>query len=247
MSDLTLAITQPIHGSALAGPVPLTGTASGSTSGMFFKWFSSLNSAGTQTHPEINTVDHSLASLNFTTAVLSEFGSHAVVLSATDQDGLDLPSIKAVTRSALAGGAPPAAPAPCVVHQLSGAVILNPASDGLTLSKAGATIDVLAPGTWLKPDLSHPGQWIANTDYQAMNGVALTLHFEPNGPPDAAHSADIVLALTSLPVFRQNDKTYLRYTGPLPTNLGIGNYRLILIASAGTRTASVTRLVVLAA
>jgi len=247
MSDLVLTITQPAHGSALTGPVPLAGTATGNTAGMFFKWFSSLNAAATQAHPEINTANHTTVSLNFATPSLPEFGSHALVLAATDQDGIDLPSIKAVTRSALAGGAPPAAPTPCVVHQLNGAAFLNPATNGLTLSKASATIDVLAPGAWQKPDPDHAGQWLANTDYQAINGVALTLRFEPNGPADPAHSADVPLVLTALPVFRQNDKSWLRIAGPLPVNLGLGSYRLLLKTSAGAAVVTVTRLIALAA
>lgn len=245
--SLTLSITSPAHGSALTAAVALAAQASGDTAGMFFKWFSSLNAAATEAHPELNTADHSVASLNFAGPALGEFGSHALVLAATDRDGIDLASIKAVTRSALAGGAPPAAPAPCVVHQLAGAQFLNPAADGLVLSKANATIDVLAPGAWLKPDPAHPGQWIANPDYQTLNGVALSLRFEPDGPPDAAHSAELPLALPALPVIRQNDKSWLRIAGPLPANLGTGNYRLRLKASAGAAVVTVTRLVVLAA
>ena len=243
MSDLTLAITSPVHGSALLAPVALAGSATGDATGMFFKWFSSLNANATEAHPEINIANHSVAALNFAGPALGEFGSHAVVLAATDQDGIDTPSIKAVTRSAFAGGAPPAAPAPCVVHQLNGAAF-HPTFPA-TLSKANATIDVLAPGAWVKPDPANAASFVANTDYQAINGVALTLRFEPNGPPDPAHSADVPLPLTSLPFVRQDDKTYLRRSGALPSNLNTGNYRLLLTASAGASTVTVTRLVVL--
>ncbi len=246
MSGLTLTITQPVHGSAITGPVALAGSASGNTAGMFFKWFSSLNAAANQDNPELNTADHSAASLNFAGPVLGEFGSHVLVLAATDQDGIDPVSIKAITRCALAGGAPPDAPAPCVVHQLDGAQFLNPASDGLTLSKASATIDVLAPGAWVKPDLDHPGTWLANTGYQSLNGVALTLRFEPDGPPASRHSDETGLGLASLPFFRQNDKTWLRFSGALPASLDTGNYRLLLKASSGSTAVAVTRLVVLA-
>jgi hypothetical protein len=247
VSDLTLAIVSPAHGSAITAPVALSATATGSAAGMFFKWFSSLNANATQAQPELNAANHSASALNFAGPVLSEFGSHAVVFAATDQDGIDSTSLKAVTRSALAGGAPPAAPAPCVVHQLSGAAFLNPATDGLTLSKASATIDVLAPGAWAKPDPANAANWIANGDYQAINGVALALRFEPNGPADPAHSADVPLALTSLPFFRQNDKTWLRRSGALPANLSTGSYRVRLKASAGASVVTVTRIVVLTA
>lgn len=247
MADLTLAITAPANGSAISAPTALAGSAVGTTAGMFFKWFSSLNANATETNPELNTADHSVAALAFAGPALGEFGSHALVLAATDQDGIDLPSIKAVTRSALAGGAPPAAPAPCIVHQVTGVLFLHPASDGLTLSKANATIEVLAPGAWLKPDPDNAGQWIANPDYQAINGVALTLRFEPDGPPDPAHSADLPLDLAALPFRREDDKSWLQRIGALPSNLGTGAYRLLLKASAGATTATVTRLVTLAA
>ncbi|WP_141287783.1 hypothetical protein [Ideonella azotifigens] len=239
MADVTLTITQPANGAGLIGPVTLVGSAVGNTAGLFFKWFSSLNSAATEAKPEINPLDHSLAALSHAIPVLGEFGSHALVLAATDREGIDLASVKAITRSALAGGAPPAAPTPCVVHQLAGAQFLNPASDGLNLSKASATIDFLAPGAWLKPGPANT--WVANTDYQALNGVLLSLRLEPDGPADAAHSADIALNLPALPFFRQNDKTWLRKTGPLPVNLGTGAYRLLLKASAGGQTVTVTR------
>ena len=104
--------------------------------GLFFKWFSSLNAAASKDHPELNTANHSAAILNWS-APLAEFGSHAIVLAAADQDGNDLASVKAVKRSAMAGGAPPAAPAPCVVHRLV-AEIRTPAANA-QLSKGAAT------------------------------------------------------------------------------------------------------------
>ena len=248
MSDLTLAITSPAHGSAISAPVALTGSAAGDTTGMFFKWFSSLNANATQTHPELNTANHGVSALSFPGPALGEFGSHALVLAATDREGIDLASIKAIKRSAMAGGAPPAAPTPCIVHQLTGAAFLTPASDDLTLSKANATIEVLAPGAWVKPDPSNAANWVANTDYQQqVNGIALTLRFEPNGPADPAHSADVPLPLLTLPFFRQNDKTWLRRAGALPANLGTGSYRLLLRASAGASVVTATRVVVLSA
>ena len=247
MADLTLTIVSPGNGSAISAPVALTGTATGDTSGMFFKWFSSLNAVATAAHPELNTANHSVTALTFAGPALGEFGSHAVVLAATDRDGIDLPSITAVTRSAMAGGAPPAAPTPCVVHQVRGPAFLTPAADGPTLSKANATIEVLAPGAWARPDPATPGAWIANSDYQAINGVALTLRFEPDGPADPARSADVPLALAALPIVRQGDRTGLRRSGALPPNLGTGPYRIVLRASAGAAVATVTRRVVLSA
>jgi hypothetical protein len=254
MSALSLQIVQPAHGTGLVGTaaVTLKGSVSGDASGLFFKWFSSLNSAATASHPELNTADHSAAILNWS-AALAEFGSHAIVLAATDQDGMDLPSVKAVTRSAMAGGAPPAAPAPCVVHRLV-AQIRTPSADGQSLSKASATLEFLAPTRWAKEDQNHPGTWIADTDYQKVNGIGLGLHLAPVGAPDPAHTADIALALASLPFFRAADptdsgktKTWFRWTGALPVNLGTGNYTLTLSATGGEASVSASRQVVLTA
>jgi len=247
MTALSLQIIQPAHGTGLVGAaaVPLKGSVSGDSSGLFFKWFSSLNSAATASHPELNTADHSSAILNWS-ALLSEFGSHAIVLAATDQDGIDLPSVKAVTRSAMAGGAPPAAPALCVVHRLV-AQIRTPSADGQSLSKASATLEFLAPSRWAKEDPNHPGAWIADQDYQKVNGIGLGFHLAPAGAPDPAHSADIGLDLASLAFFRADDKTWFRRTGALPANLGTGNYTLTLSATGGGASVSTSRQVVLAA
>jgi hypothetical protein len=57
----------------------------------------------------------------------------------------------------------------------------------------------------------------------------------------------VPLPLLTLPFFRQNDKTWLRRAGALPPNLGTGNYRLLLKASAGASVVTVTRLVILGA
>ena len=246
MSGIALTITQPAHGAAYSGAVALVGSATGDTAGLFFKWFSSLNAAATAEHPELNAADHTAACLGGTFSALAEFGSHVVVLAATDRDGIDKASIQAVRRSALAGGAPPAAPAPCVVHQVSGAAIHTPAANDLPLPKTGATVAVLTPGAWLMPDPDHAGAWIANLKYQALNGVALRLRLAPDGASDPDHTAEIPLdPLPALPFFRDGDKTWLRWTGDLPGNLGTGKHVLSLIASAGPVSATVTRRVVL--
>jgi hypothetical protein len=245
MSALSLQIIQPANGTGLVGSaaVIMKGSLSGDATGLFFKWFSSLNSAATASNPELNTADHSAAILNWT-APLAEFGSHVIVLAATDRDGIDLPSVNAVTRSAMGGGAPPAAPAPCVVHRLV-AEIRTPATDGQSLSKASATLEFLAPLRWAKEDPSHPGTWVADPDYQKVNGVGLKLNLAPGGPPDPAHNADITLDLASVPFFRADDKTWFRMTGALPANLGTGNYTLTLSATGGGASTSASRQVVL--
>ncbi len=247
MSALALQILQPAHGAAFpsGSPITLQGALTGSGTGLFYKWFSSLNGAATASHPELNTADHSAAILNWS-APLPEFGSHVLVLAAADQDAIDLPSIKAVTRSAMAGGAPPASPTPCIIHRLV-AQIRTPASDGLSLSKASSTLEILAPLRWAKEDPAHPGTWIADADYQQVHGISLSFHLAPAGPSDPLHTADISLNLATLPFFRADDKTWFRWTGALPANLLTGNYTLTLTARVGGVTASASRAVVLTA
>ena len=240
MSALSLQIVQPKHGAALAGaaPVPLVGSLSGDPAGLFFKWFSSLNAAASKDHPELNTANHSAAILNWS-APLAEFGSHAIVLAAADQDGNDLASVKAVKRSTMTGGAPPAAPAPCVVHRLV-AEIRTPAANA-QLSKSAATIEFLAPLRWAKQDPGNAASWIADADYQAVNGITLDLRIAPAGAPDPAHTADIPLNLAALAFFRADDKTWFRRTGALPANLGTGKHTLTLSARAGGSAVSAAR------
>ena len=283
MADIVLAISQPAHGAAYSAPVALIGSANtpnGSTAGLYFRWFTSLHqpAAGIDpaVQPEVNTADLSAACLTGTVTALAEFGSHSVLLAATDQPALDIASIKAVLRSAMAGGAPlpppvppavpPVAPPPCDAHQVAGAAIRMPASPGQTLSKASAIIELLAPGVWLMrkpvpdppPVPAPPVEWIANTDYQALNGVTMRLKLAPVVGPTPANSAEITLPLAMLLPFRaadlvapHADKSWLRWTGALPANLGTGAHVLSLITSAGSGAtaaqASLSRNVVLVA
>jgi hypothetical protein len=241
MSAPSLAIVQPKHGAALTGaaPVPLVGTVSGDAAGLFFKWFSSLNAVASKDHPELNTANHSAAILNWS-APLAEFGSHAIVLAAADQDGNDLASVKAVKRSAMTGGAPPTAPAPCVVHRLV-AEIRTPVANA-PLSKGAATIEFLAPLRWAKQDPGNAASWIADADYQKINGITLDLRLAPVG---AGQAADIPLDLAELPFFRADDKTWFRRSGSLPGNLGTGKHTLTVSARAGGSVVSAAREVTL--
>jgi len=244
VSTLSLLITLPLHGSALTAPVALRATATGPTAGLFFKWFSSINSQATEDNPQIQRVpgptDYGPGALNGTITALGEFGTHTVLLAATDQLGMDSASVNAVKRSGLAGGAPPDppspdAPAPCVVHQLAGAALRLPAEGG-SLSKAAASIEFLAPGPWAVASPPGSSNWVANPVYQGSNGVTLALRLAPVAAPTPANSATIAppLVLASLPFFRDAGKTWLRWAGALPAQLGIGAHVLSLVASAGT-------------
>lgn len=247
MSELALTILKPGHDNAFNesnATVSLQGTLDGNSSGLFFKWFSSLNSNADQNNPELNSHDHSSAILNWS-APLMEFGTHIITLAATDQEGINQVSTEAVTRSAMAGGAPPAAPAPCVIHRLK-AQIRTPASDWQNLSRGSSTLEVLAPLPLAKDDPENPGVWVRDSDYLEINGITMSLHLAPQGPADPAHTAEIPLDLAMTEFFHdENDTIWLRHSGTLPDNVQNGNYVLSLIVSAGSKTQTATKNVVL--
>lgn len=252
MSQLVLNITQPSDGQALTAPVALTGTATGNTAGMFFKWYSSINSQGNEAHPELPSTDFTLAALTGTQTALAEFGTHTVLLAATDRIGIDPASIQAIRRAAQAGGAPPAATAPCIVDQLAGLALRQPAALG-TLSKASPVIQFLAPGPWAKQQALGSGPWVRNDDYASVNRVAIRLQLAPTSGATAANSMDILVDLlhTPLDLDRIADQTWLTYRTALPSKLVPGTHRLSLVASggigAGASSLSVTRQVNLTA
>lgn len=235
MSDLVLTIIAPAHGTAFKssdGNIPLQAQLVGDSSGLLFKWYSSLNSNADENQPELNSV----SALN-SQAALPEFGSHILTLAATDHaDPIQ------VTRSSMAGGAPPTAENPCVIHRLK-AEIRTPDSNSANLSRSTPVIEVLAPLRLAKEDPVGSNNWVKDTDYLAINGIAISLHFAAQGT--ASPNAEKSLDLTSTTHFRADDATWLRYTAALPNNLQNGNHVLTLEVSAGGKTEQATRNVVL--
>jgi hypothetical protein len=229
MANPVLQILQPANGAKIAGTGAVQLQAqvtSGGTAGLFFKWYSTLNPAATTDHPELNATDHSVSKLNWTTPL--DLGTHVISLAASDQDGNDLASIKAVTRSGFAGGAPgPANPAPCVVHRFV-ANLRTPAADGASLSRASTTLEALAPSRWGKKHPTVPGAYVMDTDYHAVNGIRYRFRFAPAGAPDAAKTAEVTPAASAMTFFIADDKPYVRWSGALPGNLVAGAYVLTL-------------------
>lgn len=232
MADLVLHILQPANGAKLAGTaaVRLQGQlASGSAAGLFFKWYSTLNATATKEHPELNTADHSAAKLDWTTPL--DVGSHVLTLTASDQDGNDVASVKAVTRAGFAGGGP-TSPEPCVVHRFV-ATLRTPAADGANLSRASTTLEALAPSRWGKKHPTQAGVYVMDPDYHAVNGLRYRFRFAPAGPPDAAKTADVIPPSSALTFFIAADnKPYVRWSGALPANLGNGAHVLTLFVES---------------
>lgn len=221
MAAVGLNIVQPVNGAYIAGddPVQLRGELqSGSAAGLFFKWYSTMNPAATESHPELNAADHGAAILAWATPL--ELGTHVITLAAADREGNDLASIQAITRAGSAGGpAAPANSAPCVVHRLR-AVWKTPSANGASVSKASATLEMRAPALWAKEE------------YQDINGIRFRFRFAPNGPPDAAKTAEIIPGADAFDFFFADDKPYLRWHGALPGNLGTGAYLITLFVES---------------
>lgn len=246
MADPVLRILQPANGAKIAGTGDVRLQAqlqSGSATGLFFKWYSTLNAAASSAHPELNAADHSAAKLDWTTPL--DVGTHVISLSATDRDGNDLPSIKGVTRAGSTGGAPvPANPAPCVVHRLW-ATLKTPAANGATLSRASSLIEARAPSRWAKKDTI--GNYVMDTDYHQLNGIRYRFRFEPSGAPDPSKTAEVIPSANALTFFIADSTPYVRWSGALPGNLANGPYVLTLFVESldGSVGHSVSRTVTL--
>src|SRR5262245_44139799 len=104
MANPVLQILEPLNQAKIAG----TGTVRlraqvDSATGLFFKWYSTLNPAATDSQPELNA-NHTAASLDFTMAL--DVGSHVITLAAADRESSALASVQLVTRAGSTGGAP---------------------------------------------------------------------------------------------------------------------------------------------
>ena len=245
MANPVLQILEPLHGARLAGtaPVRLRAQVTGSTAGLFFKWYSTLNPAATVAQPELNA-NHAAASLDLTTGL--DVGSHVLTLAAADREGSELASIQQVTRSGFTGGKPaPTNATPCVVHRLL-AVLRTPAADAANLSRASTTLEARAPVRWAR---KQSGVWVLDTDYHEVNQIRFRFHFAPAGPADPAHTADVTPTPAQLTFFDADDLTYVRWQGALPANLRNGAHTLTLFVETtdGAASHSVSRSVVLTA
>lgn len=238
MASVALQIVAPVHDAYLADadPVTLRGQlASGSAAGLFFRWYSTLHPAATASQPELNAV-HGAASLSFATAL--DVGSHVITLAAADQDGTSQAAIRAITRAGFTGGAPaPGNASPCVVHRLR-ATLKTPASDGAALSKASATLEFRAPIRWCKEDPAGSGIFVPDPDYRAVHKLQYRFELRPDGAPDPAHTASVVVDLASTTFFidSADHKTYARWRGALPAVLGTGAHVLTLFVEKPDRS-----------
>ena len=235
MAGLALQIVEPAHDAYLVAVdlVHLKGKViSGAATGLFFKWYSTLNIAATTSQPELNAA-HGADKLDLDASL--DVGSHVITLAAADQEHSDLDSIKAITRAAFAGGAPdPGNPTPCVVHRLR--ATLRAPVEGGTLSKASAIVEMRAPVRWSKEEPAGSHVFIPDTEYRSMHKIQYRFELGPTGAPDPTHTASVIVDLAAATFFRDGNTPYLRWQGALPAQLSTGGHVLTLFVEKPDRT-----------
>jgi hypothetical protein len=213
MPVVQLAIVTPADGTVLVGQPSLRLLGEVRSTGhppLFFSWYSSL-------HAATGTDDVALAGtgpspLDLTTAV--GVGSHVVSLTARDRAGTTAADLRQVLHGGMAGG-PPGAPAPCVVHVLLAGLRAPAAGD--VVHRAGTHLEATAPLLWDRPD------------YQVLNRVGYRWTFDPLGPPPGRPRAELAPPPGDLALHPGPGQPVVRYSGPLPPELGDGPYRVGLL------------------
>ena len=204
MGVVQLAITKPADGAVfVAEDVPLAGRVDSTPSGpLFYAWYSSLHVAP---DPVTDSALHRPSDPAAEVKKTLEVGTHVLTFTAKDVTGESQAAIEAVTEAGLAGG-PPGTPSPCLVTVLA-ATLLQPTAPNTVLSKAGATLAAKAPVNWNQPD------------YQANNRVGYVFTFTSGSTTTSFTPSALVFEGSPAP-------PKVRYTGPLPANLPVGNYQL---------------------
>jgi hypothetical protein len=222
MGVINLAILEPINGASFvgSGSVRLRGQVlSSGHPPLFFKWYSSLVAPIPPSTDASIPLPGGADPLDFTPPL--PLGSQVLTLAAKDQPGESEPELQRVADAGMAGGPPGTAPTPCLIHVLI-ANLREPAAAGAPLSKASGPLAAQAPPLW--PEAT----------YQARNDLQFRWRFTPVGPPAGRATAEFVPALVFDP---SGSPPVVRYTGPLPAQLGTGTYRLTLRVERISNTA----------
>jgi hypothetical protein len=219
MGVVTLEIVEPANGSNHigTGAIRLRGLlVSSGHPPLFFKWYSSL----VPPPPPMPTdaairVPAGSDPTDFIPSPGLPLGSQVLTFTAKDVPGESRTELQSVQHAGMAGGpAGPGVPAPCVIHVFIANMVLPTSS--LTLSKASSTLGAQAPLHWREQT------------YQDINRLRYRWRFTPSGPPAGRAAADLVPIFAQLAFDASGSVPVVRYQGPLPGALGLGNYALTL-------------------
>lgn len=199
-------------GDATSVAVDFKGHTANAPSGvtLYYKWYSSLYLAPDANHVPLNASDSTgkpLQPPNYTAIQCQQLlgvGSHTITFTASDQEADTQKALANIKVSAMAGGPPPAAKSPCVIHVLVAQPVWpTPAQQVLHLNRSdgsvigmtdttGASVSGLqaaAPIKWNrlkvvkqtgKDDTYVPE---LDPDYQAINRISYVWIFTPVGAP----------------------------------------------------------------
>ncbi|HJQ28712.1 MAG TPA: hypothetical protein VJ827_05195 [Rubrobacter sp.] len=225
MGVVSLEILEPQDGQMFFGPAQSTVTLRGNVIStghgtLFYRWYGGQDGALGAPSVNLSPLTPSL-----------KVGSHVLTLTAKDRAGDSLTDLKEVREAGMAGGRPePGVAAPCLVHVFIAEMV--GVSAGQSLSRANSTLLAVAPKQWWKyidPDNPALG-FELNGDYHKVNKIRYRWRFRPSGPPEGRANGDLVRSRELAFGLHPNnaDLFVVRYSGPLPAELGTGNYTLAL-------------------
>jgi hypothetical protein len=232
MSAVELTIVQPQNGAVFSQgetqvrmvgrvgelPAELVGV------NLFYRWYSSLFPS-LENRYSINASALGDPAVPFDATL--GVGTHAITLAASDQAAETKDAQNATSHGGVAGGAQ--GETQCLIH-LFRATLVAPAPN-TTLNRASSKLDAEAPLQWGRKKAGNENVYEPNPDYHGINRIRYRWRFTPN-PQDGRAAADLVPSVETLtfvpPGAMPQVMPLVRYTGPLPSMLGMGNYTLTL-------------------
>lgn len=251
MAEVTLNIVSPQHQQEFDGDTAIAfeiEVLSRDPAGLFFNWYSSLKVPESDDPNDVPINPIPRNTLTFSPLEPVPVGSQVISVMAKDQQGDDLDALEAVVDAGMAGGPAPASLSPCVIHVYR-ATMRWPDPWDMTLGKASAVLEAVAPYKWGKekePDEEEAGAgepaeriYENDPDYHAINRIYYRWRFEPADnllataelPPAGATAAERALFMESLQYGYDEDEAtaFVRYDGSLPDALVVGaTYDVVL-------------------
>lgn len=247
MGVITLTVREPRHDQVAVRDETVTFDAAVdpadlSDGPLFVRWYSSLPATAgpppdpTPPHagdpPDLDKIALNPPGTTWSFTRTLWVGSQAITVAVKDQRGDDASSLAAVHRAGVAGGAPPGASVPCVVHVLVARSVIPPQP---TTTPPPTALLTRASGVWAEA----PNLWDEDS-YQQINKLVYTWSFVP------AAGNPIVLSV-SHKARPDEPATFLPGTDSLPPRVGVaplpgtlppGDYTLRLSVSHATEPKS---------